>query len=584
MKVLFNTYPMAFHTPGGGEVQLMQYHRHLPEHSVDVTLLDMWAPKFKDHGLVHFFSCMSGSLHFCNFIKRIGMPLVVSPNLWITQETKDNYPYDEIRLIFVLADRVVCNSNAECDLLATVFNIEREKFATVYNGIDRQFLVRTDAEIFRTKFEISEDFVLNVANIEPRKNQLNLIRAMKQHPELKLVLAGHIRDTEYAELCFAEGGDQLKYLGPIPHDADELRSAYAACSVFALPSTLETPGLAALEAFACGAPIVVTNEGCTYEYFGDGAQYVSWDDIDGISEAIAQGCAQGRKHAALANIVAGANYTWNNVVGDLVRVYEELLESPAGAPVAGGFRTMERDGASAFAWTRGFAHFDSEPGIISGLWRMEAGGTADISVNGELIARQIEIAQHWKPFQIVVPKSGDDALSRVTIDNIRRTDGSVIDDRGLALRDVSFEDSLAANFEEAVVLSQLIARSEGFFSIESDPFRYFVWTSTQCSFRMKPGQLHFLWHALSAATVDIDMNGAPWKTGIQVGADWSGFELDAVAAAGEDDVEVTLRVTLPENTMQNGERLLGVAIGACTITARQTEVEYREKREDANSN
>ncbi|WP_321854843.1 glycosyltransferase family 4 protein [Paraburkholderia tropica] len=567
MKVLFNTYPMAFHTPGGGEVQLMQYDRHLPERAVEVTLLDMWVPKFKDHDLVHFFSCMSGSLHFCSFIKRIGMPLVVSPNLWITEETKGNYPYDEIRLMFVLADRVVCNSNAECDLLATVFNIEREKFATVYNGIDRQFLAYTSPEIFRAKFEISQDFVLNVANIEPRKNQLNLIRALKQHPELNLVLAGHIRDTEYAERCFAEGGDQLKYLGPIPHDADELRSAYAACSVFALPSTLETPGLAALEAFACGAPIVVTNEGCTYEYFGDGAQYVSWDDIDGISRAIAQGRAQGRRHAALANIVAGANFTWNNVVGELVRVYNELKDTADATAEAGGFRTIERDGASAFAWTRGFAHFDSEPGIINGLWRMEAGGTADISVNGELFARQVEISQQWKPFQIVIPRGADAALSRVTIDNIRRPDGSLVQDRGLALRDVSFESSDKPNFEEAVVLSRLLARSEGIFSIESDPFRYFAWTGTQCRFRMKPGQLRFMWHAINGANVDIDLNGHPWQTGVKVGADWSGFELDTVAVAGEDDVEVTLRVTLPEDAALNGERLLGVAIGACTFTA-----------------
>ncbi|MCX5539971.1 glycosyltransferase family 4 protein [Paraburkholderia sp. CNPSo 3076] len=568
MKVLFNTYPMAFHTPGGGEVQLMQYYRHLPEHGVDVKLLDMWNPQFKEHDFMHFFSCMSGSLHFCSFMKRIGMPLVVSPNLWITEETKGNYPYDEIRLIFVLADRVVCNSNAECDLLASVFNIEREKFATVYNGIDNHFLVRLSPDVFRSRFNIDEPFVLNVANIEPRKNQLNLIRALKQHPELKLVLIGHVRDTDYASQCFAEGGDQLKYLGPLPHDSDELRSAYAACSVFALPSALETPGLAALEAFACGASVVVTEEGCTREYFGEGALYVAHDDVDGISQAIAQSVSRSSARAFLSSIVAGANFTWHTCVGELLRVYRELQGDSAETNVKGGFRTIERDnGGSLFAWTREFAQFDCEAGIIRGLWRSEAGATVDISIGDEVADQQVEISENWAPFQIVVPKAEGTDLNRVTISNIRQPDGSLVQERGVALRDLSFDEARGANFDQAVVLSNLLRKSSGFFWIESDPSRYFAWTGTQCHFRMKRGQLVFGWRSEFGATVDIDLNGVPWKAGVPVGTDWSEFMLDVGASAAGDDVAISLRVSLPEEAKSTSGRLLGVAIGACRFNA-----------------
>ena len=56
MKVLFATYPMAFHTPGGGEIQLLAYHKHLPAHRVEVTLFDPWNPRFLEHDVVHFFS------------------------------------------------------------------------------------------------------------------------------------------------------------------------------------------------------------------------------------------------------------------------------------------------------------------------------------------------------------------------------------------------------------------------------------------------------------------------------------------------------------------------------------------------
>lgn len=89
MKVLFATYPMAFHTPGGGEVQLLAYKKHLPAFGIDVSLFDPWNPRFFEHDIVHFFSCVSGSSHLCAFVKQLDLPLMVSSSLWIAEQTKD---------------------------------------------------------------------------------------------------------------------------------------------------------------------------------------------------------------------------------------------------------------------------------------------------------------------------------------------------------------------------------------------------------------------------------------------------------------------------------------------------------------
>lgn len=48
MKVLFITYHMAFHTPGGEEMQLMAYKKHLELQGVQVDLFDPWNPNFLD--------------------------------------------------------------------------------------------------------------------------------------------------------------------------------------------------------------------------------------------------------------------------------------------------------------------------------------------------------------------------------------------------------------------------------------------------------------------------------------------------------------------------------------------------------
>jgi len=322
MKVLFATYPMAFHTPGGGEIQLKAYQKHLPAHGVDVTLFDPWNPRFMEHDVFHFFSCVGGSIHLCNFVQQLGLPLVISSSLWITEETKHHYPIDEIRAQLDLADRVVANSDKECDELSRVLNLPREKFATVYNGVDDFFFKKVSSKLFRDKYQIQEKFVLNVGNIEPRKNQLTLVRAMKSFPDLKLVIIGHQRDVEYSSQVLHEGQDQVIYLGPLSQD-DLFLSAYAACELFCLPSTLETPGLAALEARAQGVPIVVTGVGSTTEYFGNTVEYIDPMKTDTIVASIFS--ILNRPKVSGFPTEDAFKFYWTESVTELKKVYEDLI-------------------------------------------------------------------------------------------------------------------------------------------------------------------------------------------------------------------------------------------------------------------
>jgi glycosyltransferase involved in cell wall biosynthesis len=318
MKVLFATYPMAFHTPGGGEAQLMAYREHLLARGVEVTLLDPWHPNFLAHDVVHFFSTIGGSSHLCAFVKNLGLPLVVTSSLWLTEATAQNFPVEEIRHQLWLADRVVTNSGAESATLARVLGVGPEKFAVVRNAIDERFLRPVPPELFRSHFGIGGPFILNVANVEPRKNQARLVEAIRAFPDHQLILVGAARDDGYRRGLEAAGGSQVRYLGPIDHDSDLLVSAYAACSAFALPSLFETPGLAALEAAAAGARLVVTREGCTEEYFGDAAVYV-----DPLSvESIVQGLRTALQPPARPRYKP---LIWQEAVADLEAIYAGVV-------------------------------------------------------------------------------------------------------------------------------------------------------------------------------------------------------------------------------------------------------------------
>lgn len=113
------------------------------------------------------------------------------------------------------------------------------------------------------------------------------------------------------------------YLGPIPHDSLLLRSAYRGCEFFALPSTLETPGLAALEAAAQGASLVITSEGSCEEYFGESAMYV--DPLS--SESIEQGIRKAFDVTpAMAKQKIRDKFAWANGVKYLAETYQAVLD------------------------------------------------------------------------------------------------------------------------------------------------------------------------------------------------------------------------------------------------------------------
>jgi len=318
VRVLFNTYPWAFATPGGGEMQLLKYAEHLPAHGVEVVWHDIWEPQFDTVDAVHFFSGIGGSANFCGYVKDRGLPLIISSSLWITEATADRYPIEQIRTQFSYADVIVPNSAIEADTLAEVLGLPRERFKPVMNAADARFSLSADPALFRAKFEIDGPFILCVGNIEARKNQLSLVRALSANGP-PLVLAGEVRERQYADQVLAEGGSRLRYVGRIGHDDPLLASAYAACSVFALPSTLETPGLAALEAAAAGGAIVITHEGSTREYFGDLVHYVDPADPTDIHRKIELALAAGPNPALKAHVAS--RFTWPAAAAALAAIY-----------------------------------------------------------------------------------------------------------------------------------------------------------------------------------------------------------------------------------------------------------------------
>ena len=126
MRVLFNTYPVAFGCPGGGEIQLLRSKQALEALGVEVLLFDPWRPQFESVDVVHYYSVQGGSMNFCDYVKNIGLPLLISPVLWLTEENRGRFPMGEIHDLLVRCDRILPNSQPECDQLAEAFGMNCE--------------------------------------------------------------------------------------------------------------------------------------------------------------------------------------------------------------------------------------------------------------------------------------------------------------------------------------------------------------------------------------------------------------------------------------------------------------------------
>lgn len=150
--------------------------------------------------------------------------------------------------------------------------------------------------------------VLCVGRIEPRKNQLALIRALcGTGTPLTLVGQPGRFSGGYYRQCLKEADADTSFVAAQP--PGKLRSYYHAAQVHACVSWYETPGLVSLEAALCGCAIVATPGGCTREYLDEEAMYANPDDPASIRAAVEAALVRGPSDALAERI--RNEYTWD---------------------------------------------------------------------------------------------------------------------------------------------------------------------------------------------------------------------------------------------------------------------------------
>jgi glycosyltransferase involved in cell wall biosynthesis len=193
-----------------------------------------------------------------------------------------------------------------------------ERVRVIPNGVSPMFRP-VDRAAARVRHGLPSDYFLFVGSLEPRKNLVTLLQAVRtlrerrMLGETKLVIVGcqggNFKDAGLAD-DLAALQEAVLALGYVP-DAD-LAGVYSGARALVFPSLYEGFGLPALEAMACGTPVVASNTTALPEVVGAAGLLVEPTDPLALADAMAKLCDNTSLRAQLsaAGLAQAARFDW----------------------------------------------------------------------------------------------------------------------------------------------------------------------------------------------------------------------------------------------------------------------------------
>lgn len=233
------------------------------------------------------------------------------------------------------ADAIICDSQTTKDDLVKFLGVQESKTRVVYLAAAEEFKPQDEDKVKEVlaKYKIKKPYILSVATQEPRKNIQKLLdvfeKIVPQRPEYHLVLTG-----KYGwgpALSDGRPGfhapENVIWTGFIPQD--DLTCLYSGSRAFVYPTLYEGFGLPILEAMACGAPVVTSNNSSMVEIAKDAAILVDPRSDGQIKKAIDFILSlnlENYQKMVRASLDRARRYSWTKTARETLKVYEEVVK------------------------------------------------------------------------------------------------------------------------------------------------------------------------------------------------------------------------------------------------------------------
>lgn len=263
-------------------------------------------------------------------------------------EKEGPYRVEGEQQVIQKADRIIAATMAEQAQLQFLYTIDSRKIVIIPPGVDTSRFYPIPGDEARAVIGVPPEqrMLLYVGRIEPLKGVDTLIQAiarlrqdglLERYPHYLAIIGGDpdvspeemtAEMTRLQHLCKRLGiGEEVLFLGK--RSQDTLPYYYSAAEVVVVPSHYESFGMVALEAMACGTPVVASQVGGLAFLVQDGV--TGFVVPDGEPDALCSSLVRLVKNPELRaqmgwNAAAYArDYAWEKIAPRVIEVYRDAL-------------------------------------------------------------------------------------------------------------------------------------------------------------------------------------------------------------------------------------------------------------------
>jgi glycosyltransferase involved in cell wall biosynthesis len=257
------------------------------------------------------------------------------------------------------ATAIVTVSHASARALAERFRISPSRIGVITEGPAEPYRRRTEPvnprALQKHELELGQRFFIYVGGISPHKNLGTLFRAFAQllgvdaYTDVWLAAVGDyggdVFHTCYQPLKDLTGElnirQRVRFTGYVPDD--DLVHLLIAAQALVLPSFLEGFGLPAVEAMACGCPVLASDRGSLPEVVGDAGLLFDPRDAGAICQAMKRVLDDGELRSQLSErgLRQSEQFTWQRAAELLRDLFERFGRRPR-ATIRSATRTSRR--------------------------------------------------------------------------------------------------------------------------------------------------------------------------------------------------------------------------------------------------